>query len=628
MTDELKNTLRKTTARRKRIAERIVRTVSVVLLIALCFYIASRAAAPYLVSSNLVRSAMERAVAEWTGHEVTLGGAPEIEFWPEPRIALNAVTISKASPEGARILGRIERLSASFGLFDAVRGHPEFRQFRFTRPRFYIDRDLRGHLDWASEGLLSSAVRKVQALGEDRQTLDSAVDARVGSVTIEDGTVELHDQTSGRNFVLKGILADISWPRLSQELTAYVTLRIGDHQAKLDFSSSQPLLLFGGQDAAMRVSWQSTALSGAFDGTANLAGEHFISGSLNAKITDVPALITWTGARLPGLEALKEVSLAAELTKVGNDLRFDGLELNINDSQATGIVELSPPVGGRRRLSGTLAFDQMNITRLLGAFSYDLSATGQENENGLNGPLRWLDFDLSLSAAKASLPPFELRNVAASVLATRDKAQFDIADGLLESGHIQARLDSDGKGFESGGNLQLSVRKADLSAIIDRLKLQGPLPTGLGSLDLTLHTDRPIWSTGLADVEGTIRFTAQDGVLRGVNTKSIGKLSGERAYFRLSEAGDGSLEFRNLELSARFAAGSAEIEKAELTGAGQKLTISGIVPYSSNSLALLAELSPLDEGSRETSFPPVFIGGSWPDPVISPMWRPTAKTTE
>lgn len=603
--------MRRKRSRQKRKAERVLQWTLVVVVAALSVYLVSRLAAPYLVSSSLVRSAMERAVAEWTGHTVRIDGTPEISFFPEPRITLNAVRISKPTAEGEKVLAEIERLSASFGLLDAVRGAPEFREFRLGRPRVFVERDEQGRLDWASEGRLSSAVKSVRPREGGHQTLEAAADAEVGSVTVEEGSIAIHDQTSRRTFVVDGILADVSWPRLSSALTAYVTLRIGGREARLDLSTPQPLLFFGGREASIAVAWNSPILTASFDGRASLAGDDLISGSLKASIADVRSLTALSGVHLPGIETARTAGVSAELIKTGRELRFDQLELTVDDAHATGILELSPPERGRRRLSGTLAFDRIDVTRLLDAFS-------QKDTSG-EAPVRQLDFDLSLSAGEARLAPFMIENIAASLLATHDKIQFDIADGVFSSGRLQARLDGAGPSFAGGGTLQLSLADADLPDLAERLALKGPLPSGRGSLDVTLKADRPIWAADSSGIDGTVRFAASAGALRGIDTVALRRLAGEKPFFHLSEALGADLPFDTLAFSAHLSSGSATIDEARLEGPSEDLQLSGIIPYASQGLALSATLSP----PTATGEPPAkplrfFIGGSWPDPVMSP----------
>ncbi|SSC65308.1 unnamed protein product [Ciceribacter selenitireducens ATCC BAA-1503] len=614
--------------RRQPAVRRILGVILVALVVVSALFVISRIAAPYLVSSGLVRSAMEGAVSRWTGHRVSMSGTPEIEFWPKPRVSLNGVTISKPGADGMKVLGRIEKLSATFGLYSAMRGRPQFDAFHLLRPRFHVDRDNNGRLDWASEGLLSAAVREVEPRDGDAQMLGPEFDASVGAVTIEDGSIELTDEASGHLLVANGISADIAWPRLSQALKATALLDAGGLAIKLDFSSPQPLLLFSGRDARLNATLDAAAFAARFDGVVNLTDGLFRSGGLALSAKDIAALKAWSGIRLAGLDNVKQAQLTAELARVGEELRLDGLEFDVNDIHGTGILSLSRPAGAKPRVSGTLAFDRLNITRLLSAFSLDLPSADEESQATERPPrlLQWLDFDLTLSATRADLPPFELGDVAASILATGKAAQFDIADAAFEGGDLTASFIGAGSGFARGGDLTLSIRNADFAAVADHLKVAGPVARGRGSVDLTVNTRQPPWETGLSDMSGTFTFASQGGVLTGIDAPAIRRLASTSAYFQLSAGGDGSMPYDRLDYSARFASGRAEVLKARLVGPDETLTVSGIVPYADNALALLGELSATDPAG-EAAFPRLrfFIGGAWPDPVITPIYLPPAN---
>ena len=614
--------------RRQPAARRILHVALVALAFFSALFVISRSAAPYLVSSALVRSAMERAVAEWTGHDVTMSGAPEIAFWPKPRVTLNGVTITKPGLDAPKVLGRIEKLSATFGLYSAMRGRPQFRTFHLLRPRFQVDRDRNGRLDWASEGLLSAAVRKVEPRDDGSQSLEAEFDAAVGTITIEDGTVELADQASGRMLVASGISAEIGWPKLSEALKATALLDAGGLAVKLDFSLPQPLLLFGGRDATVSATLDAAAFAARFDGVANLTDGIFRSGALALAAKDIAALKAWSGIRLAGLDNLRQAQLTAELERVGEELRLDDLQFDVNDTHGTGILSLSRPADAKPRVSGTLAFDRLNITRLLSAFSLDLPSADEASAEGERPPrlLQWPDFDLTLSATRADLPPFELGDVAASIMATSKTAQFDIADAAFEGGDLTASFIGAGSGFARGGDLTLSIRNADFAAVADHLQVTGPVARGKGSIDLVLKTGQPAWETGLSDMSGTFKFSSPGGVATGINAPAIRKLAATSAYFQLSAGGEGSLPYDRLDYSARFANGSAEVIEARLAGPEETLTVTGIVPYADNALALSGELTATDP-TNEAAFPPLrfFIGGAWPDPVISPIYLPSAN---
>ncbi|MCM2472879.1 AsmA family protein [Rhizobium sp. CG5] len=612
--------------RRNRLMGCILRGVGIVVLVALSIFVASRAAAPYLISSSLVRSAMEDAVAQWTGHDVTIAGTPQLQFWPEPRISLPFVTVAKSTPDGAVVLGRIDLLSAGFGIIDAIKGRPVFSDFHLIRPRVFIDRNAKGHIDWASEGLLSAAVRDAQPLGDDRQLLDATLDTGIGLVMIEDGVVELRDHATGRNFTVDGISARVGWPRLSGALKGSADLRLAGRDARIDFSSTQPLLLLGGRNGQGQFDFHSLALNASFDGIASLQPSYFLTGAINASTPDMPALLTWLGVTLPGTEVLKTASVTSRLTTSGDNLRLEDLEFQANDTRASGIMVLSPSQSAKPKVSGTLALETLDIRGLLGAFSLDLPDLSNRDAVKRSGLLDWLELDLTLSADQARLAPFMLEGMAASILATGNSMTFDIADSLFEEGRLTGHLEGTSSGFDNGAHLELSITDANLGDLGQRLALEGPLPQGPGSLDLELRTERPIWETGPEDIKGRLSFTAGPGTLNGADTEKIRLLAGQRSFFRLSEAADGQIPFDRLELSARFSDGSAEIDKAQLSNTAETLGMTGVIPFSSNGLALSAELA-AEPVAGFPAPPPLrfFVGGSWPDPVISPITLPAAS---
>jgi len=109
------------------------RLATVTLLVVLSIFVALRVAAPYLISTGLVRSGIEDALSKWAGYRAEVAGKPVIEFWPTPRITLSKISVHQKG-DGNRLLGTIESLSAEFSLIDAIRGRASFHEFHLFRP--------------------------------------------------------------------------------------------------------------------------------------------------------------------------------------------------------------------------------------------------------------------------------------------------------------------------------------------------------------------------------------------------------------------------------------------------------------------------------------------------------------
>lgn len=593
-------------------------TSLVVLLVLTAFQIA----APFLISSSLVRESMERAVAEWTGHDVEIAGTPDIRFWPEPQITLRDITVSRQSDEGTRPLFRVSRLSASFDLLHAVLGEPRFQDFQLVDPEIYVRREADGRLNWADGGLLSRAVREARASGSSGQDLPVGDDAPMGDVAITNGRFEISDVESGRITRFTGIKGSLRWPWLSRSLQITADAEFNGRRLSIEIGSSQPLLLLGGQSGNASASVASDLFRGKFNGLANLATHGFLSGDAQFGVPDLPALTGWLGTSLPGTERVKSLALNTRLVTNEDVLRFENLSLSLNDTKASGIVDLVLNKTRPARLTGTLAFDRMDLSGVLAAIAPRALAVAPPV-----GALQdRLEIDLRLSAQKAALGPFQLSDAAISVLNTAEQSRIDIADSDFEDGRLTGRIGT-AKGGRAGTiAFRLAVQDADFGAVVKGLGLAGPLPAAHGSLELALDVDRPLTPETLRNAKGTVRFRAlRGGTLQGVDLSGIRQLALKKPYFPLSEAGSRNLPFDSMDISATLANGSADISEGRITGNEGTLSLSGVLPYASQSLALSASLKPA--GEDKASFM-AFIGGSWPDPVLWPISQTMPKPSE
>jgi len=588
-------------------------------IIALCLFSLFQLVAPFLISSTVVRESMERAVAEWTGHDVEIDGTPDIRFWPEPRITLREITIRKQAEDGERVLGRVARLSASFDLLQALVGQPEFKDFRLTDPEIYVLREADGRLDWANDGLLSRAVRDVQPDGSG-QVLAADDDARMGDVRISNGLFEVSDVVSGRITRLQSINGTLDWPWLSRRLELKADANFNGKALTLDMSSTQPLLLLSGKSGNLSGTMTSALFHGQFQGVANLAANAFLSGDAELTVPDLAAAMNWAGMNFTGVERLKSFSLKTRLVTNDSILRFDNLSLGLNDAKATGILDLMLLPDRPARLTGTLAFDRMDLSAALAAIAP--RALGDTSRT--SGQLADLELDLRLSAQQAMLGRFMLSEAAVSVMNVGDQSRIDIADSDFETGRLTGRIATVKGGTAGAVALRLAIQDADFGNIVKELGLAGPLPAARGSLDLSLDIDRPLEPEAWRNAKGALRFRAERGSLSGVNLAGIRQLAAQKPYFPLSDAGSGSLEFDHIDISANLADGSADIREGRITGATETLTLSGVIPYINNSLALSATVATV---AAAAGTPPlmVFIGGSWPNPVIWPVSQTPAK---
>ncbi|MBE1438215.1 AsmA protein [Agrobacterium vitis] len=601
---------------------RLLRLAVIVIVVSLGLFVASRIAAPYIVSSSLVRGSMEKVIGRWSGHKVQIGGTPELQFWPQPKITLAHLTVTRIVSDGPAdndpVLAKIDQLSATFGLLDAVMGHPTFDNFILTRPTVHLHRDRQGRIDWSNGGPLTKAIAHVTETANGGQSLAAEDDGTIGSLSIENGRLDITDDTLGRKILIDGIFAQVTWPRMSSPLKGSANMLVGGVATQMDFSSAQPLLLMGGHVGQASLSVSAPAIKGSFNGKTSLMPARFASGQINIALSDVAGFLAWTGAELPGTEALHTASVKATITAEADRLRLENLALSANETSATGLVDITQGKSGKPKVSGTLAFEHMDIPTFLAAFS--LSAPDTKAVSGKSGLLNWLEFDLTLSARRASLAQFSLTDMGASVLATDGAMVFDIGDSTLAGGTMTGHLEGKNGGFEDGAHLDLSITDADLSDLENRLGLNGPLPLGPGSLTVSASTKRPIWQTRPTDITGNLKLTVGPGRMTGVNLAGIQSLAASRFFFKLQDAGKGDLPFNTLSVTAELADGAINISRGDLSGETLSSTFTGIIPYVFKGLALSTDIQPLSATGTPAADPMrLFIAGSWPDLILSPF---------
>jgi AsmA protein len=586
------------------------------LLVALTIFVALRVAGPYLISTGLVRSGIEDALSKWTGYRAEIAGSPVLQFWPTPRITLNQISVRQKNGD-KKLLGTIESLSAEFNLIDAIRGRARFHEFHLLRPNLLLTRESSGVIDWTNEGLLANAIAGVREEGG-REVLDRKLDAEIGAITVEDGTLSVADIASGKTYHFEGVTADVSWRKLSSPITAVLIARTSGQDLKLDFSSQSPLLIFGGRSAQLKASLTSSLLTARFDGFANISHLFDLSGDMAISIADLPALLKWVDRSLPGIANLTVFSIEAEVVSAGNGFRFNNVNMGMNGATAIGAMDVSFPPGKRAKLGGTLAFDQMNFKSLFDAFVLRLAA-GEANGPPDGGALQKLDLDLRLSAKQAQVDPFQLSNVGASIIVSSNEAKFDIGDSEFEGGTLTAHLEATRGDFDGGGKLQLSISGADFAGLIERLQLRGPLPLATGSLDLSVRTSLPLWKAGPGDVTGRISFHAASGSLPGFDAGAVREEAAKADFFTLNSVSRRAFAFDRFDIAADLANGAAEVHGARIQGPEETLILSGVIPYQSSGLAISGSIGATDP-AKAASLPslPFFVGGSWPDPVLSP----------
>ncbi|NVP55030.1 AsmA family protein [Mycoplana rhizolycopersici] len=576
-----------------------------------------RLSGPMLISSESVEEQIEAKVSAWTGAQLSFSGTPTFTFWPHPQMRFEHARLTDPAPtDGDGLLFTAQSVSVNFGLLGSLFGTPSLGEMELIRPVFHVRRDERGELNWRRGDDIRNALENRSAGAQ-----EAAVPLpEFGDVAMRDGAIVVEDFLRDEQYRISDLEGSIDWSAVSSKLDVTLQGVINGEVARLKLRAGQPMQLLNGQNSAVRVTLESDPLAVDFDGTANLSANAFAAGRIKFSTPSFGHLLAWQGTRFSPVGQLGAVSLEGQLSTNGATARVDGLMLQVQDSHATGALDVSLPPKGTPRIGGTLAFDKIDLRSMIDAYS-PLPGGDDDSFPAPVAALAAIDLDLRLSAREALLEPVVLEELAAGIRSIDGNTSLDIADAALLGGNVSGHISVGDQKGSAGGELQLSLQNADLGALVEFSGLSGPLPIGRGSADVSLFTDRSVSELQRGDISGTFRFQLDQGTIASFDTDSFEEQMAGNAVFNAGKAANGSFDFSDGLIEGRIERGLAELTKATFDGRDKRLSLSGVIPYHSRNVALAGSLSDRVQSEDAIVSPTInfLIGGSWPDPVISPV---------
>ncbi|HXV29318.1 MAG TPA: AsmA family protein [Sinorhizobium sp.] len=574
-------------------------------VIALVLAIGYNAALPLIVSRTDVRETMERMLDSWSGGKSRISGEPEIRFWPKPLVTLPAATIETNGPD-PRPLAHIGHITASFSLLSMLRGEQALEDISLVDPVVTIERRADGTINWQKPHWLAAP-----------EAITPGEDSPFGDITIENGRLSVTDALSGdsADIDLAGIAGTVKWPSYTERLSAQFSAVLGGQSVGWAFVCDDPLALFARRNASLKTSITSAPVTFSFEGIGNLSLTPFVSGHLQLSAPSLATLVDWyqgaSGMTLPP----GGFSIDAKVATGEKTLKLDDLQLTMGDATATGVLDIALPAGDAPHIGGTLAFDRIDLTGLP-TIATPFNPGGRPWQMAENFINVWRT-DIRLSADEVLVGRVQLRDLAAGLMIDGRRASLDIGDSTYANGILSGRAVLSEKGLGQGGRLQLSLKNADFAAALGDFGLNGPIPNGRGTLTVDIGTGRAFWETAIGDVSGHLTYALTNGSLAGFDVRAFTDLVRKGEFFSLSQASDASFDFQSADIEASFADGTARLDRADFAGPSGAMSVTGVIPYRNGSLALAGTL----EAASAANSQPLrfFVGGSWPNAVVSPL---------
>lgn len=593
-------------------------------------------ALPYMVSTELVRERFKTEISSVVGHPVTFESNPKINLWPRANIELSNITIGDITDSNTDALMQADIFSADVSLLSAILGEPNFSNYKLVRPSINFELYPNGSSNWLpSKNILSGTIETQKSNLQIDSASISADNLReflnIGNLAIEGGSLSVITNPGSEPERITSINGQIVWTGDDTPLDFNLSAILRGQEITLDGRNEMPLSFLAGENVAVNVNMKSDMFNLNYIGDIELGGQVFIMGNVSADSPSVRRVLEWSGSEIIPGAALGQVEFEAEVSGSLSAAKFNDLIIRIGDNRGLGILDFTLPDDAPPMINGTLAFNNLDIGTFLRAFTPFPESSEDIADTIDTRFLKQVGLDLRLSAQSANFGPIEMSNLAAGVQVNQEIATFNIGDANAYDGQIFAKVSISEKGIDGGGEISFSSRGINLGDVLETLAINGPLPHGIGNIDLKLRSDTPLWATTVSDIKGNITIDISEGEIPGLDLELIQQLAEKRQFFTLGDVEGGSVSFETSTLRAEIDGGVARIETAEVKTSDQMLSLSGIVPFAKGSLALLATLGnkPNDDAeitdndaaeARILTPPPLslFVGGSWPNPIMSP----------
>lgn len=614
---------------------------------------------PYLISTEAARSALLTRIHEITGRQIDFSGDPVLFFDPFFGVELKDVSFENISDNSDSLpILSAPGLKGKISIGAALTGKIDFDHIQFIRPHFNFKTYRSGFTNWAfPEGKVWSHMeRSKQILAEteagkmpDLSKLDLV---NLGHFEIVDGVIVYDNEEHGWKEEFTNVNGNLTWPntRSAADFSGSAVWR-GD-VINLNGATELPIMVLSGGASPFVLELKSEPLNLAFSGEINRFSNLFFNGMLDVTAPSLQRAGGLLGIKLlPGID-LSDFTLGAKASGTLAQMAFDDAQIQLGGNLATGTLSYVHNDDKPGRISGTLAYDRLDVAALFGAlenFPEQIDHAGFANIVSLFGAL---DTDFRLSAKTVNAGQFQIIDFAGAIAGSSKGIKLDIGNGTISGVAVSgtAKLVMDGAsadengeesgdqtGLNSGGgkNRPLSLlgdlkfSGVDLSAMPFITQRSPLVPKGAANLSLTLRSGPHLPATQqiLQNLAGQVNLSIKEGVLGGI---ALTRPTDKTAANQLSTAnvfGSGkTMPIKDMTLTAHIQNGTAWLGASEFSSNDTKLRLTGKYAITGDRLALWGAMAgerakDEDKSDKSTDWRrslQFFIGGALAEPDFEP----------
>ena len=587
---------------------------------------------PMFISSETVKSRILGEVQNLTGRSMTFRGNPTVSFQPFLGIEISDVVIvdPSAAPNSPPFL-RIDKLFGKLDTLSAFFGEAEIRKFRFVRPHFNFKSDGNGKANWIFDtgGIRDVLDATVQRRSEGEASAPLPI-ANFGRFEIVDGIANYEDEISGVMETVTNINGTVIWHDSNSPLSLTIGGIWQGEQLNFTVDAEEPMQLMSGGNSEIAFHMQSAPLDFNFIGEANLISDLHLVGDFDMHSPSANRMSEFLGVTLLEGLVIGELESAGKLEMKPNKAQLTEAAITLDGSRSVGAISISIDEKNTPRLDGTLAFDKIDITKLLEVVSDKKPGRGDDTDTSL----RKLSLDMRISSNTVSVYDLTGKDFAAALSVRDGNWALDVGNLALFDGtvtaKIEAQLDTDTPKF-SFDITGTDTNFAEVAALLNAKTIQ---PSGSLNFKLDVTTSGSDRRSFIRNMVGTVDASASDGQINGIDLTLLDAIfsedSEEKKLISFEEIG-GRTVFDKADFEFLINRGGiAWILEGKMLGPGHEIALRGKFGLLWGGLAIQAKMRQVEQivdgqnlnpdAPRKTeNWNNFIIGGTFGSPLFDPQ---------
>ena len=292
-------------------------------------------AVSFLLSPNFIVQRLQQAVKQQTGRTLTIGGRPNIRFYPRIAVSLPDVRLSSPPGFGKGDFIRMQRLELVVELWPLLQRELILKKLHMVAPRIHLMVDAKGRNNWTFDTGASGGGAGTAGSGGGllKRIRLAPVIIEGGQVIYDDARAKAHHEVQNLDVAVK-----LASPDSPLSIKGGADWR--GQRVKLSLFVKRPQAL-SGDGSPVEAFLETAGAKIEYQGLAGFGKGLRLAGNLSASGPSLRGLLHWLGAGLPATgRGLGKFSLKAAVEADADAITLKKLQLALDESRAQGSVRL------------------------------------------------------------------------------------------------------------------------------------------------------------------------------------------------------------------------------------------------------------------------------------------------